>query len=111
MAVVSRDTVGWDIGGVNSKAALVRDGRVVTTCTRPFEIQRAPHALPALLRDLASTLGAGHDAVHAVTMTAELSQMFLTKREGVGHVLDALASAFPGSKQYIYGTDGSFHEP
>ena len=45
---------------------------------------------------------------HAVTMTAELSQAFRTKREGVGFVLDAVATAFPRDPVRVYTVDGRF---
>jgi (4-(4-[2-(gamma-L-glutamylamino)ethyl]phenoxymethyl)furan-2-yl)methanamine synthase len=47
----------------------------------------------------------------AVTMTAELSQMFRTKREGVAFVLDALEAAFPAARICIYAVDGRFLPP
>jgi len=42
---------------------------------------------------LAGHVGQPPGTRHAVTMTAELSQMFRTKREGVAFVLDAAARA------------------
>jgi probable H4MPT-linked C1 transfer pathway protein len=44
-------------------------------------------------------------------MTAELSQAFRTKREGVGFVLDAMAAAFPGEPVSVYGIEGEFFDP
>jgi probable H4MPT-linked C1 transfer pathway protein len=41
-------------------------------------------------------------------MTAELSQMFRTKREGVSFVLDAVEAAFPSASLAVYTTDGRF---
>jgi hypothetical protein len=41
-------------------------------------------------------------------MTAELSQTFRTKREGVGAVLDAVAAAFPCDPVRVYLVDGRF---
>ena len=41
-----------------------------------FELQRAPDALVGLMRQLAIEVGMAEEARHAVTMTAELSQMF-----------------------------------
>jgi probable H4MPT-linked C1 transfer pathway protein len=73
-----------DIGGANTKAAW-HDG---TTVSRPFEIWRDPDGLVAVLRELGTA-----DAV-AITMTAELSDAFRTKREGVEFVLDAAEEAF-----------------
>jgi probable H4MPT-linked C1 transfer pathway protein len=116
--VTSRDEdtwLGWDIGGVNTKAARLHrsDGATprIETVSVPFEIQRDPAALPAALETLARRLGRAHRARHAVTMTAELSQAFRTKREGVAFVLDALARAFPGDQIQVYLTDGRFVSP
>jgi probable H4MPT-linked C1 transfer pathway protein len=44
-------------------------------------------------------------------MTAELSQAFRTKREGVGFVLDALAAALPGASFHVYTVAGRFVRP
>ena len=44
-------------------------------------------------------------------MTAELSQAFRTKREGVGFVLDALEAAFPAARLQVYTVDGRFVGP
>jgi (4-(4-[2-(gamma-L-glutamylamino)ethyl]phenoxymethyl)furan-2-yl)methanamine synthase len=73
-----------DIGGANTKAAWC-DG---TTVSRPLEIWRDREGLVAVLRQLGPA-----DAV-AVTMTAELSDAFRTKREGVAFVLDAVEEVF-----------------
>ena len=101
-------TVGWDIGGVNTKAARVIDGAVSAVCSRPYELQRDPGALAPLLRDLCAELGASASDRHAVTMTAELSQMFRAKREGVAFVLDAVDAAFPSSDVRVFTVDGQF---
>ena len=110
--------LGWDIGGVNTKAALVVEGRVAAAEGRPFELQRAPASLAAVLQDLAATLVAsvpgsldGASLSHAVTMTAELSQMFRSKREGVSFVLDAVVRAFPVADVAVYAVDGRFLSP
>ena len=102
------NVIGWDIGGVNTKIARVADGDVLAAATRPFELQRAPETLVALLQELAVGIGAPPDARHAVTMTAELSQMFRTKREGVAFVLAAMEAAFPGSDLQVFTVDGTF---
>ena len=99
---------GWDIGGANVKAAHVaRDGpRIsVKTVSRAFEIWKDPTALGAVLREVAADLPGS--AATAVTMTAELSDVFRTKREGVGVVLDAISAAAPGPIA-VFTTDGGF---
>ena len=105
--------IGWDVGGVNTKAARVVRGELIAAHGRPFELQRAPSLLTPLLRELASELGITGSAstTHAVTMTAELSQAFRTKREGVAFVLDAFASAFPAAHLTVFTVDGRFISP
>jgi probable H4MPT-linked C1 transfer pathway protein len=99
--------IGWDIGGVNTKVARAELGRLVAVRQQPYELQRAPHALVSELRELAAAVGADA-AAHAVTMTAELSQMFRTKAEGVSFVLDAVEAAFPRALIQVFGVDGVF---
>ena len=99
---------GWDVGGVNLKCAVVRAGRVTHAHARPFEIQRMPGNLAAALQSAARAAGLADGTPHAVTMTAELSQLFRTKREGVAFVLDAMAAAFPHDDVAIYTVDGRF---
>jgi (4-(4-[2-(gamma-L-glutamylamino)ethyl]phenoxymethyl)furan-2-yl)methanamine synthase len=104
---------GWDIGGVNTKLARVAAGRVLHVSSRPYELQRAPHALVTLLREMAAEAmsgSAGQPAAHIVTMTAELSQLFRTKREGVSFVLDAVEKAFPLAVLRVWTVDGRFVE-
>jgi probable H4MPT-linked C1 transfer pathway protein len=107
------DVFGWDIGGVNTKLARVADGRILHVSGRPYEVQRAPHALTTLLREMATEAmsgSTGQPAAHVVTMTAELSQLFRTKREGVSFVLDAVEMAFPSAVVQVWTVDGRFVE-
>src|SRR4051795_4564058 len=83
-------TLAMDIGGANTKAAWL-DGEALRTVSRPFEIWRDRDALSTVLRELAAAAGPA-EAV-AITMTAELSDAFRTKREGVAFVLDAAEDA------------------
>lgn len=100
--------VGWDIGGVNIKAARLVARALPQTVLEPFELQRAPARLAPMLASIASRLDAQPDDRHAVTMTAELSQYFRTKREGVEFVLDAVETALGGGDVHVFGTDGRF---
>ncbi|HEY8794062.1 MAG TPA: hydantoinase/oxoprolinase family protein [Gemmatimonadaceae bacterium] len=100
--------IGWDIGGVNTKAARVTDEAAIAARSEPFELQRAPATLTARLEAIAAALGADGSESHAITMTAELSQLFRTKRDGVSYVLDAVERAFPGSAIFAYTVDDRF---
>jgi (4-(4-[2-(gamma-L-glutamylamino)ethyl]phenoxymethyl)furan-2-yl)methanamine synthase len=124
-ARLTTGVVGWDIGGVNTKIARIPLGPPlwsagptsdvqppsIVASVRPFEIQRDPLALTATLRELADAVGVLDSDVHAVTMTAELSQMFRRKRAGVSFVLDAVTAAFPDTDLGVYTTHGVFLSP
>src|SRR6476620_2593332 len=106
--------LGWDIGGVNTKAARLENGSggpTLRSLSLPYEVQREPQALGTRLLSVAQQLGTSPGDVHAVTMTAELSQAFRTKREGVGFVLDALSTAFPDSAVQVYTVADRFIDP
>lgn len=117
MPVTSRalPVLGWDIGGVNTKAVRVspRGGAApeFKSVSAAFEIQHNPAALTGILATLARRLGRAEEWTHAITMTAELSQAFRTKREGVAAVLDAVAAAFPSDTVMVYTVDGQFLVP
>jgi hypothetical protein len=105
--------LGWDIGGVNTKTARVERSTEgpsgLRAVSEAYELQRDPGALVPTLSRLARRLLQGVRAeVHAVTMTAELSQVFRTKREGVEFVLDAMESAFPGDTIMVYTVGGDY---
>jgi probable H4MPT-linked C1 transfer pathway protein len=101
--------IGWDIGGVNIKAARLEAG-AVRVALEPFELRRAPDRLAPTLAAIAAGLGATGTERHAVTMTAELSQFFRTKREGVEFIVRALTAVFPGDRLSVFGADGRFRD-
>ena len=113
---VSRTPVlGWDIGGVNTKAARVElraaDGPSVTRAlssrsrcsgTRRCSSRRSAGSRPRW---------AARRWPHAVTMTAELSQAFRTKREGSASCSTRSAERFPASRLKVYTVDGRLSRP
>ena len=97
--------IGLDVGGANTKAVW-RNGGERRAVSRPFEVWRDREALVAVLREVAA--GAAPEPVEAValTTTAELSDAFRTKREGVRFVLDAAEAAFAGGLLLVFTTAG-----
>ncbi|MCL4367876.1 MAG: H4MPT-linked C1 transfer pathway protein [Actinobacteria bacterium] len=112
MATEVRDIAGWDVGGAHIKAARVlwRTGGIedVRTVVRPFEMWREPEDLPSVLAEVGEALGILGVEAAAVTMTAELSDAFRTKREGVLFVLDGLERAFPRTPLHLLSITGDF---
>jgi (4-(4-[2-(gamma-L-glutamylamino)ethyl]phenoxymethyl)furan-2-yl)methanamine synthase len=92
MPATAAATLAVDIGGANTKAAWL-DGESLRTVSRPFEVWRDREALATVLREVAAEVAAGPAEAVAITMTAELSDAFRTKREGVAFVLDAAQDA------------------
>lgn len=105
-------TVGWDVGGVQVKAARVEQGHGascnVRTAIRPFEVWRGRERLPGVLREVARELEIDGAAPFALTMTAELSDAFRSKREGVLFVMDSVCEAFPGNPVFALDNRGEF---
>src|SRR3982751_6502451 len=98
-------TLAVDIGGANTKAAWL-DGASLRTVSRPFEVWRDRRALSEVLREIAAEVAAGPAHAVAITMTAELSDAFRTKREGVAFVLDAAEDALGDRPLSVLTTSG-----
>ena len=74
--------------------------------SRPFEVWRDRSALSRVLREVAAEVAAGPADAVAITMTAELSDAFRTKREGVTFVLDAAEDALADRPLSVLTTAG-----
>lgn len=97
--------VGWDIGGVQSKCACISgDFAFLSSKDMTFEIWKDPGKLSTVLEYLASDIPLS-DTAMAITMTAELSDCFTTKAEGVRFVLEAFIDTFPGIQLMCLGTN------
>ena len=97
--------IGLDVGGANTKAVW-RDGDERRVLSRPFEVWRDREALAAVLREVVADVAPEPVEAVALTTTAELSDAFRTKREGVGFVLDAAEAALGGRGCCALTTDG-----
>ncbi|MGQ9719148.1 MAG: hydantoinase/oxoprolinase family protein [Nitrososphaerales archaeon] len=106
--------IGWDIGATNIKATLmeVRDVRAykLKTITHYFPIWiEGKERLSFILRELKEKM-AGDSPVDAIglTMTAELSDVYGTKKEGVNHILDCVMEVFPKAQISVLDSDAHF---
>ncbi|SDO42586.1 probable H4MPT-linked C1 transfer pathway protein [Methylobacterium phyllostachyos] len=104
MHAPSLKSIGWDLGGVHVKAALVESGRVVAAAQVPCPLwqgvpalDQARAALPDWARDEAS---------HAVTMTGELTDCFADRREGVAALAGWATAHLAGSVRIYAGRSG-----
>ncbi len=98
--------IGLDVGGANTKAAVVDgDGRV-RIVSEPFEVWRRPEAMADAIATVVGRLELDRAPV-ALTTTAELVDVFSSKREGVLCVLDAASKALPERWLRVMTTDGA----
>jgi probable H4MPT-linked C1 transfer pathway protein len=98
--------IGLDVGGANTKAALVDGAGCVQLASEPFEVWRGPEGLVDVIASVVGRLGFEHAPV-ALTTTAELVDVFAGKRAGVLHVLEAAGQALRGRRVRVITTDGS----
>ncbi len=99
------DVVGLDIGGANTKAAVVSGDGASRLLSEPYEIWRDLGGLSAAVAGVVEGLDVPGAPV-ALTTTAELSDVFASKREGVARVLDAAEEALPGRELRVFTTTG-----
>ncbi len=97
--------IGLDVGGANTKAAVVDGAGSVQVVSEPFEVWRQREAMAGVIADVVGRLELD-DAPVAMTTTAELVDVFASKREGVLYVLDAAAEALRDRPLRVITTDG-----
>lgn len=88
---MTNDHVGWDLGGAHLKAARVHGGIVTAVAQAPCPLWRGGDALDRAWRRVAATLGGCAHAEHAVTMTGESADCFVSRDRGVERLVEAAA--------------------
>ena len=94
--------LGLDIGGANLKAATTTGWSEEI----PFPLWKHPEKLIDQLKVLNHS-GLSFDKI-AVTMTGELCDCFLSKRQGVLHIVEAVETAFSGAKILYWTNQGGW---
>ena len=111
--------VGLDIGGANTKAALLSFNMGVIEASFsiieyfPFwekSISQIPEMLSKIVDKLLriAEISSNEIDFYAVAITAELSDAFYTKKEGINTILDALSQTFREDQLYFISTQGKF---
>ena len=98
--------IGLDVGGANTKAAVLDGEAPIRIISEPFELWREPDRLADAIASVVGRLELPGAPV-AMTTTAELVDVFASKREGVLSVLDAASRALPGRRLRVMTTDGA----
>ena len=100
---------GWDLGGVNVKLSRVDGGRVVNVAQIPCPIiaerSKFDVAVEAALPLITSP------ALHAVTMTGELSDVFNDRADGVAYLVELMQRVTAGQTLRVYAGSFGFLDP
>ena len=103
--------LGFDIGGANIKATFlkIQDGKVkgLRTLIEYFPLWKVGKVrLTNLLQKLKATLtnSASLEGV-GITITAEVSDVYMTKEEGINHVLDCIIEVFRDIPKFVLNVE------
>jgi len=79
--------IGWDIGGAHLKGALLEDGRVRDVAQWPCELWRGLSRLDDAFTTALERWKGWRQALHAVTMTGEMADLFPHREAGVAAIV------------------------
>lgn len=82
--------IGWDLGGAHLKACRWADGRVQDVAQWPCPVWQGLPQLEAALAQAQARWPDLRQARHAVTMTAEMTDLFEDRAEGVTRLAQAM---------------------
>lgn len=96
---------GWDLGGAHVKLAVLTRGGALERVTQvPCELWLGLDRLEAAL--LAAAMGLGAQAMHAVTMTGELADVFQDRRAGVAAIADTFRRTLRAEPVHVFAGSG-----
>lgn len=105
------DFIGLDIGGANTKAAFISTNRgylkELKVKIEYFPIWKNPEKLVNTLHKFREFLSNVKIGGVGVTMTAELSDAYQTKRAGVNHILACVAKVFSDMPVFVLDVDAT----
>jgi (4-(4-[2-(gamma-L-glutamylamino)ethyl]phenoxymethyl)furan-2-yl)methanamine synthase len=100
--------IGWDLGGANLKFARIEERRAVEVKLVPCPIRQDASKFDAALAEALPFCPP--QAVHAVTMTGELSDVFSDRARGVAYLVDMMRKATDGQAIFYGGRAGFVHD-
>ncbi|MHA1269414.1 MAG: hydantoinase/oxoprolinase family protein [Candidatus Helarchaeota archaeon] len=96
--------LGFDIGGANIKASFVKNGELINNFLKYYPMWTSDlDKLTEILEKIKNkTIENERIDVVAITMTAELSDAFYTKREGIIKIINSLKEVFQEKLDNLY---------
>lgn len=100
--------VGWDIGGVHTKICVLSTSKKIHAIQQiALPIWKDMHQLTTCFCQIKKQFCVG-TANHAITMTAELSDVFENRLVGVEKISSIWRDSFPQAIGYMYSHNGDF---
>ncbi len=97
---------GWDVGGAHLKAVLVDDtGRVLNVVQLQCPLWQGMDRLNAAVDQALNILGQ-QTVRHAVTMTGELADIFINRRDGVSRISQLMHEKLGEETRFYAGRSG-----
>lgn len=99
--------IGWDVGGAHLKAALLQDGKLQQVLQIPCALWRGLYELETAIDNVTTSFGlVAEDALHAITMTGELVDLFENRQQGVAAISSVMDIRLLGKKLFYAGMTG-----
>ena len=102
-------SIGLDIGGAHLKACLIRNDpfiKLSKVALFKTPIWESQNTLVSALEEIEKKWAMGKDVQINITMTAEMTDCFIDRREGVRKILSMIKNTFSCHKLKIYSTNG-----
>ena len=100
--MVGKQYIGWDIGGAHLKViAMDRQGHIHFVKQQSTPIWQGLEHLSTAITDIRNAL-ADHTTIHAITITAELTDHFKDRQIGIKKILQCLNNQLAGETYQIY---------
>jgi hypothetical protein len=103
--------LGLDIGGANTKYTSLDEGygeKILEQKTIPLELYKTPESLAPMLKKIIRDT---KPTDIAITMTAELCDIFHNRNSGVFWIIDQLYSVCTEIPLYFFSIEGGFIQP
>ena len=95
-------TIGWDIGGAHVKAAVINPaGEIVAVYQQPCPLWKGLDQLRSAVTHMLDVAPAA-PALHAITMTGELVDLFEHRDDGVRQIIATLTALLPPDRCFVY---------
>jgi probable H4MPT-linked C1 transfer pathway protein len=106
------NVIGLDIGGANTKAAFLETEngalKELRTVLEYFPVWKSgKEQLPKVLENIKSLSNLTELDGVGVTITAELSDAYMTKQEGISHVLDSVVEVFGDAPLFVLDVEAN----